>query len=213
MFQPEYFKRVDESSDDQFYVQPRLVVHIDDEALAATTALYREYLPAYSEVLDLMSSWRSHLPADVHYERVAGLGMNEIELSENPQLTDYVVQNLNRNARLPFKDESFDGCVLTVSVQYLTNPVAVFAEVGRVLRPGAPFLTVFSNRMFPTKAVAIWRSLDDQGHRKLVETYYQQAELFTDIEVIDRSPKGRWSSDPVYAVVGRRRVEPTFDFD
>lgn len=202
MFPANYFARIDESDDADFYQVPRLVVHIDDDAIKATTRLYGEYLPADGDILDLMSIWRSHLP-NQPFRSVVGLGMNEVELRENEQLSEYVVQNLNQNQRLPFEDQSFDGCTLTVSVQYLVRPVEVFAEVGRVLRPGAPFLTVFSNRMFPTKAVAIWRSLDDRGHLELVSRYYQAAGMFEPIEALDRSPR-RWS-DPLYAVVGRKR--------
>ena len=201
---PKYFQRYDESNDADFYGQPRLVNHIDDKAIRATTELYREYLPAGNDILDLMSSWVSHLPKDVAYGRVAGLGMNEEELRANPQLTEYVVQNLNQNPQLPYAHASFDGGMVTVSVQYLTNPIAVYKELGRVLRPGAPFLTVFSNRMFPTKAVAIWQALDDRGHQQLVRSYYEQAGLFDQIEVLDRSPRG-WS-DPLYAIVGRRKA-------
>ena len=196
------FQRYDETDDADFYVQPRLVNHIDDRAIRATTALFREYLPANGAILDLMSSWVSHLPNNVSYNRVAGIGMNEVELRENPQLTDYAVQNLNQNPQLPYADGSFDGGMVTVSVQYLTNPIAVYRDVARVLRPDAPFLTVFSNRMFPTKAVAIWQSLDDRGHQQLVRRYYEETGLFDQIEVLDRSPRG-WS-DPLYAVVGRR---------
>ncbi|MBC3785602.1 methyltransferase domain-containing protein [Spirosoma utsteinense] len=196
------FQRYDETDDANFYVQPRLVAHIDDAAIAATTDLFREYLPARGAILDLMSSWVSHLPGDVAYSRVAGLGMNETELRKNPQLTDYVLQDLNRQARLPYSDASFDGGMVTVSVQYLTDPFTVYREVARVLRPGAPFMTVFSNRMFPTKAVAIWQSLDDKGHQRLVRSYYEQTGLFDQIEVLDRSPAG-WS-DPLFAVVGYR---------
>ena len=202
MLPADAINRYDETNDTNFYVQPRLVVHIDDAAIAATTGLFREYLPANGDILDLMSSWRSHLPADVSYNRVAGLGMNETELQQNLQLTDHVVQDLNQNSALPYADASFDGGMVTVSVQYLTNPVAVYKEIGRVLKPGAPFLTVFSNRMFPTKAVAIWQSLDDKGHQQLVRHYYEQAGVFDHIDVLDRSPRG-WS-DPLYAVVGRR---------
>lgn len=195
------FQRYDETDDAQFYVQPRLVNHIDEAAIRATAELYREYLPTGGDILDLMSSWVSHLPAHVSYGRVAGLGMNETELRANPQLTDFVVQSLNQNAELPYPDNSFDGGMVTVSVQYLTQPVAVYQELARVLRPGAPFLTVFSNRMFPTKAVAIWQRLDDGGHQQLVQSYYEQTGLFDHIEVLDRSPT-RWS-DPLFAVVGR----------
>ena len=197
------FQRYDETDDANFYVQPRLVNHIDDSAIAATTALFREYLLAEGAILDLMSSWVSHLPEEVSFSRVAGLGMNETELRRNPQLTDYIVQNLNKQTQLPYSDASFDGGMVTVSVQYLTNPVAVYRDLARVLRPGAPFLTVFSNRMFPTKAVAIWQSLDDQGHQKLVRSYYEQTGLFDRIEVLDCSPS-QWS-DPLYVVVGYRK--------
>lgn len=200
-----YFRKYDETSDDDFYRSARLVVHIDDPAIAATTALFRELLPPGGAILDLMSSWRSHLPADVAYGRVAGQGMNATEMRQNPQLTDYVVQNLNKNQTLPFADGEFDGCVVTVSVQYLTQPVAVYREVARVLKPGSPFITVFSNRMFPTKAVAVWQALDDAGHAQLVETYYQQTGQFTNIRTEDRSPSPR-RSDPLFATIGYRTV-------
>lgn len=200
---PNPFQRYDETDDTDFYRQPRLVVHIDDQAIAATTQLFREYLPANGRILDLMSSWRSHLPTDVQYEQVVGLGMNATELEQNPQLTDHVVHDLNRQPRLTFEKDYFDGGTLTVSVQYLTDPVRIYQEVARVLKPGAPFITVFSNRMFPTKAVNIWQSMDDRGHQELVRSYYEQSLLFDQIEVLDRSPRG-WS-DPLYAVVGRRK--------
>jgi SAM-dependent methyltransferase len=202
MTSDQLFRRVDESDDLNFYVQPRLVVHIDEAAVAATTALFGEYLPAGADVLDLMSSWRSHLPTDVAYGRVAGLGLNAEEMRRNPQLSDYVVQSLNANPTLPYADASFDAAVCTVSVQYLTQPLAVFRELARVLRPGAPALIVFSNRMFPTKAVAVWQSLDDAGHCQLVEQYFRQVGGFEDITTLDRSPGRR--SDPLFAVVGKR---------
>lgn len=199
-----YFRKHDETPDDEFYQSARLVVHIDEPAIAAATALFRELLPPGGAILDLMSSWRSHLPADVAYGRVAGQGMNATELRQNPQLTDYIVQNLNHDPALPYKDGEFDGCVITVSVQYLTQPVAVFREVARVLKPGSPCITVFSNRMFPTKAVAVWQALDDAGHAQLVETYYEQTGHFTNIHTEDRSPAPR-RSDPLFATIGYRQ--------
>lgn len=206
MYPQRYFVRVDENDDDRFYDSPRLVTHIDAAAIAATTALYGEYLPENSEILDLMSSWRSHLPTDRAFSRVVGLGMNAVELRENPQLSEFVVQNLNRTPMLPFDDARFDGCVLTVSIQYLTQPIEVCREVARVLRPNAPFLIAFSNRMFPTKAVAVWRGLDDSGHLELVGSYLRATGSFDRIEQLDRSPR-RVASDPLFAVVGHRLAE------
>ncbi len=197
-----YFERQDESDDERFYEPTRLVTHIDDAAIAAVTRLYGELFPSGGAILDLMTSWVSHLPPAVDYRRVVGLGMNPAELDANPRLHERIVHNLNRDPRLPFADAEFDGAGICVSVQYLTQPVAVFREVGRVLRPGAPLVVTFSNRCFPTKAVAIWQALDDRGHGQLVRRYFEEAGNWTDISVLDRSPR-RWRGDPLYAVVGR----------
>jgi ubiquinone/menaquinone biosynthesis C-methylase UbiE len=197
----EAFRRYDETPDEEFYRTPRLVTHIDDRAIQAVTQLYRELFPAGGEVLDLMSSWISHLPPEVEYGRVVGLGMNEEELRHNERLDSYVVQNLNENPRLPFADAAFDGCGICVSIDYLTRPVEVLREVGRVLKAGSPVVITFSNRCFPTKAVAVWHQLDDKGRMRLVERYLREAENFEDVRGLDRSPR-RMFSDPLYAVVG-----------
>src|SRR5690606_12780663 len=129
---PEHYRRIDETDDARFYAAPRLVNHIDDAAIAAATSFYAHVLPRGAEVLDLMSSWVSHLPAGHDFVAVAGLGMNEVELRENPQLTEWTVHDLNADPVLPYDSGRFDGAVVTVSVQYLVRPVEVFAEVGRV---------------------------------------------------------------------------------
>jgi SAM-dependent methyltransferase len=199
---PRWFEKADASSDAGFYVAPRKVVHIDDTAIAAVTQLYRELLPANGAILDLMSSWRSHLPKDVKYSRVAGLGMNAEELRDNPQLTEHATQNLNVNPALPYGDNDFDAAVCCVSVQYLQKPVEVFREVGRVLKAGAPFIVTFSNRCFPTKAVNLWRSTSDEEHMQLVAIYFQAAGGWGNITMQDRSKKRAFGlqSDPLYAV-------------
>jgi SAM-dependent methyltransferase len=199
-----YFKRYDESDDSAFYLYPRLTAHIDDPACAALTRLLREEFPPDGRILDLMSSYVSHLPPDVPYAEVVGLGMNDHELRLNEQLHSSLVQDLNQNPILPFADASFDGAACTVSVQYLTRPVEVFAEVGRVLRPGAPFVVSFSNRCFPSKAVQIWVNTGDAQHLELVRRYFEVSGRFSDIRALDRSPR-RWLSDPLYAVIGRAR--------
>ena len=198
----EAFQRHDEAPDEEFYRTPRFVTHIDDHAVAAVTQLYREFFPPGGEILDLMSSWISHLPPEVEYGRVIGLGMNEPELRRNERLDSYVVQNLNENPQLRFGNAEFDGAGICVSIDYLTRPVAVLREVGRVLKEDAPLVITFSNRCFPTKAVEIWHRLDDAGHVRLVEGYLQDAGTFRDIHSLDRSPR-RHFSDPLYAVVGR----------
>jgi SAM-dependent methyltransferase len=197
----EAFRRTDEAPDEEFYRTPRLVTHIDDQAIAAVTQLYREFFSAGGEILDLMSSWVSHLPPEIEYRRVIGLGMNEVELRRNESLDSYEVQNLNINPRLAFGDAEFDGCGICVSIDYLTRPIEVLREVGRVLKVGSPTIISFSNRCFPSKAVAIWHQLDDRGHMRLVERYLKEAGNFANIRSLDRSPPRRLVGDPLYAVV------------
>ena len=197
----EAFRRYDESPDEEFYLLPRFVTHIDDRAIAAVTQLYREFFPPGGEILDLMSSWISHLPPEVEYRRVIGIGMNEAELRRNERLDSYVVHNLNTDPRLPFADAEFDGCGICVSIDYLTRPVEVLREVGRVLNVGSPVVIAFSNRCFPSKAVNIWHQLDDRGRMRLVERYLREAGNWSNIRSLDRSPR-RLFTDPLYAVIG-----------
>lgn len=195
------FRRQDESPDEEFYRTPRLVTHIDDRAIAAVTQLYREHFPKNGAVLDLMSSWVSHLPPEIRYQRVVGLGMNGTELRQNPRLDEYMVQDLNRNPRLPFGDAEFGGAGICVSIDYLTRPIEVLRDLGRVLKPEAPVVISFSNRCFPTKAVAVWHELNDAGRARLVERYLREAGNWNAVHSLDRSPRHMFS-DPLYAVVG-----------
>jgi SAM-dependent methyltransferase len=192
------FARVDGSDDRLFYAVDRKVTHIEDGAIETLRAFYGAVLPAGGRILDLMSSWRSHLPHEGLGE-VVGLGMNAAEMDDNPQLSAYRVHDLNAVPTLPFDDAAFDGCVCTVSVQYLTSPVEVFAEVRRVLGTGSGrlFAVAFSNRCFPTKAVAIWRYGSDADHVDLVRAYFSSAG-FGSVEAV-RLPS---PDDPVFVVTG-----------
>jgi len=198
MLPPAAFARHDEASDEEFYAFPRRVVHIDDGAIAALAQLYTELLPANGRILDLMSSWRSHFPETVRFRETIGLGMNAEEMIDNPQLTRFIVHDLNREVRLPFASGDFDAAVCAVSVQYLTQPLEVFREVRRVLRPGAPFVVAFSNRCFPTKAVAVWLGTSDRQHTELVRAYFEAVGGWSPVREEDRSPGDH--GDPLYAV-------------
>ena len=202
-----FFDRVDGGDDALFYQEPRLVVHIDDAAIAEIGRIFEEFLPANGVILDLMSSWRSHLPEEFVKSRMVGLGLNAVEMRENPQLDEYVVHDVNQEPRLPFEDTSFDGVILTVSVQYLTRPVEVFRDVCRILRPGGTLVITFSNRMFPTKAVRIWQGCSDEQRMTLVKLYLQKAGGYEGIRAEDRSPLPKGGSDPVYLVTARRAGE------
>jgi SAM-dependent methyltransferase len=200
----EHFARLDESPDAEFYNFPRKVVHIDEAAIATVKQVFREVLPPHGVVLDLLSSWRSHWPEGFPKRRLTGLGLNAEEMADNPDLDDYVVHDVNANPCLPFAADTFDAALLTVSIQYLTQPIAVFRDVNRLLKPGGPFVVVFSNRMFPTKAVAIWRMLNDQQHFDLIASYFQQAGNFVALETHDHTPAALAYTDPVYVVMARK---------
>jgi SAM-dependent methyltransferase len=192
------FDKADPTPDAEFYAFPRFVTHIDDGAIATVTRVYRERLPPGGAVLDLMSSWVSHLPDDVAYTSVIGHGMNQEELAANPRLSRWFVQDLNIEPTLPIDQATLDGVCLCVSVQYLQRPVDVFQDVRRVLRPGAPFVVSFSNRCFPTKAVAIWQSLSGPDQQRLVGAYMRAAGFSN---VIGEAATPR-QSDPLWVVIG-----------
>ncbi len=208
-FSPFEFMRQDESDDSLFYQVPRLVVHIDDQAIATIGELFREVIPPDSVILDLMSSWRSHWPAGHPKSRMVGLGLNAVEMRENPDLDDYVVHDVNKDPSLPLGDGSFDAVVISVSVQYLTRPVEVFRDVHRILKPGGQFLVIFSNRMFFTKAVRIWTVSDDARKMDLVASYFQYADCYEDIRGTCRNPRHGPYEDPVYVVMASKPSSPS----
>ncbi|XVF60172.1 hypothetical protein PTKIN_Ptkin08bG0023000 [Pterospermum kingtungense] len=216
--------------DREFYAYPRFVTHVDDGFIATLTDLYRERLRPGSEILDLMSSWVSHLPKEVVYKRVVGHGLNAQELARNPRLDYFFVKDLNQDQKLEMEDGSFDAVLCTVSVQYLQQPEKVFAEVFRVLRPGGAFIVSFSNRLFYEKAISAWRDGTGYSRVQLVLQYFQCIEGFTQPEVIrklptsgnaqdDKSPfnwfmrlLGLFSgSDPFYAVIAYKNFKPVYE--
>ena len=206
------FARLDEREDSEFYAQPRLVQHLDTMAIQQVTDIYARFLKDGMHVLDLMSSWVSHLPEDRSLT-ITGLGMNQEELEKNPQLAIHAIQDLNAKPRLPWPDANFDAAICTVSIEYLTRPVEVMQEVGRVLKPGAPFVVSFSDRWFPTKVVGIWNDLHPFERMALVLAYFHRAGNFTDLatESVSGYPRpadDKYAdrlqlADPIFAVSGR----------
>merc|ERR1711879_599308 len=188
-FPPESFRRADEQPDSVFYGEPRVNVHhIDDAARAAVQRHYLTLIEPYhgeANVLDLMSSWTSHLPADLKVKRLVGVGMNEEELRANPLLTERRVLDLNQeHVELPFDNDSFDVVLCSVSVDYLTRPMGVFKEVHRVLKPGGTCAMSFSNRCFPTKVIELWLHINGRERVYLVGSYFHYTPGFAPPESI-----------------------------
>jgi SAM-dependent methyltransferase len=212
LLKPEQREKLDGGNDRDFYSVPRLVTHVDDAFIARLTQLYRDRLDPSMRIFDMMSSWVSHLPAQMSFVEVVGHGMNAEELRKNPRLDRHFVQNLNVDLQLPLEDEYFDAVVNVVSVQYLQYPEAIFAEVCRILKPGGIAIFSFSNRMFYQKAIAAWRDATEMERVKLVEKYFRSVEGFSKPEVVaERSNLppvfqmlGLGGSDPFYAVISQK---------
>jgi SAM-dependent methyltransferase len=207
-------KKLDDTNDRNFYDVPRLVTHVDAGFIAQLTDVYRDRLNPGMRVLDLMSSWISHLPDEITFEHVEGHGMNAEELAKNPRLNHYFLQNLNENLQLPLADQTFDAVICTVSVQYLQYPEAIFTEIYRVLKPNGLCIMSFSNRMFYQKAIAAWRDGSERDRVNLVKSYFGAIPRFSTPEVIEKQSVvnpllqmfGLGSSDPFYAVIARRMM-------
>ncbi|KAL2528957.1 S-adenosyl-L-methionine-dependent methyltransferase superfamily protein [Forsythia ovata] len=229
--------KLDLKPDREFYAYPRFVTHVDDKFISTLTNLYRERLRPEMEILDLMSSWISHLPKEVKYKKVVGHGLNAQELSKNPRLDYFFVKDLNQDQELAVENGSFDAVLCTVSLQYLQQPEKVFAEVFQILRPGGVFIVSFSNRLFYEKAISAWRDGTAYSRVQLVVQYFQCVEGFTQPEVIRwlytattdagggngakennsiLSTITRWlglvsGSDPFYAVIAYKNFKPIYE--
>ena len=207
--------KLDETDDHLFYSYPRFVTHVDEQFIDRLTQLYREHLKPNSHILDMMSSWVSHLPDDIQFSHIEGHGLNEDELAKNPRLDRYFIQDLNKNPQFPLPDRSFDAVLNAVSVQYLQYPEKVFLEIHRILKPGGVAIISFSNRMFYQKAIQAWRDGSEADRVDLVKTYFNSVPGFKGfsipevIAIRSEVPSflqlfGLPGGDPFYAAIAHR---------
>ncbi|MBD2597501.1 class I SAM-dependent methyltransferase [Nostoc spongiaeforme FACHB-130] len=209
---PNERQKLDDTDDLLFYAYPRFVTHVDDGFIQQLTDLYRDRLKPNTRIIDMMSSWVSHLPEEIEFAHIEGHGLNAEELARNPRLNHYFVQNLNDNPQLPLADQDFDAVLICVSVQYLQYPEAVFSEIHRILKPGGIAIISFSNRMFFQKAIQAWRDASETARVELVKHYFTSVPGFTTPEVIVRQSTmpyflqlmGIGAGDPFYAVIAHR---------
>ncbi len=212
LLRPNQRTKLDDTDDTQFYSMPRFVTHIDEGFIDQLTQLYRDRLQPNTRILDMMSSWVSHLPEEIEFAHIEGHGLNAEELARNRRLNHYFVQNLNENPKFPLQDQDFDAVLNCVSVQYLQYPDAVFFEIHRILKPGGIAIISFSNRMFFQKAISAWRDGTEASRVELVKSYFQSVPGFSPPEVIARQSAapsflqmlGIGSGDPFYAVIAQR---------
>ncbi|BAQ60570.1 hypothetical protein GM3708_976 [Geminocystis sp. NIES-3708] len=212
LLHPHQRTKLDDSEDSFFYSFPRFVNHVDDNFINQLTELYRQQLKPNSRILDLMSSWVSHLPSEIEFTHIEGHGMNEEELKKNKSLNHYFIQNLNQNIELPLKDQDFDAVLCAVSVQYLQYPEAIFSEMARILKPNGVAIISFSNRMFYQKAISAWRDATDRQRIHLVKSYFQSVPDFSPPQIVATQPEipailqmfGIGGRDPFYALFAHK---------
>ncbi|NLI82274.1 MAG: class I SAM-dependent methyltransferase [Deltaproteobacteria bacterium] len=216
LYAPDAFARRDETDDKIFYSVDRFVEHLDSVALATVERVVGSLVVEKEPViLDLMASWDSHIPPNTKPSSVTGIGLNKNELAGNPALTQYLVHDLNDNPFLPLPDDTFDAVLNTVSIDYMTQPVEIFREVGRVLKPNGVFLVIFSNRMFPQKVVKAWWRMNEEERVTFVEELFKYVDMFDPPKTFVSRNKARppddkhahlgIPSDPVYVVYADKK--------
>ena len=209
-YTPYPFHRTNEDDDSIFYKTARLVNHLDETAIEQIKSIHSRLLYPSNKILDLMSSWTSHLPNSYENLQTTGLGLNEEELRANPQLTKTMVHDLNQLTKLPFPDNSFDAVICTSSIEYLTQPLEVLAEIARVTLPGGIFITTFSDRWFPGKEIEPWADLHRFERLGLILDYFLKTGKFENVHtesvlglprpLTDKHIAKTYISDPIFAV-------------
>ncbi len=195
--------------DEIFYQQPRFVHHLSDSFRNRLTSLYSEYLLNHHIILDLMSSWVSHLPSNISYKKVIGHGMNEAELSSNERLDRFFVQNLNKKQNIPIEDSSVDVGLIVAGWQYLQYPEKVSLELSRVIKSDSLLIISFTNRAFWTKAPNIWTYSSEEKRIEYVTSILTsngwRIEKIINERTKDKKLFGIYSSesDPFFSVIAR----------
>ena len=201
--------KIDISDDEIFYQQPRFVHHLSDSFRNRLTSLYSEYLLNHYIILDLMSSWVSHLPSNISYKKVIGHGMNEAELSSNERLDRFFVQNLNKKQNMPIEDSSVDVGLIVAGWQYLQYPEKVSLELSRVIKSDSLLIISFTNRAFWTKAPNIWTYSSEEKRIEYVTSVLTsngwRIEKILNEKTQDKKLFGFYSSesDPFFSVIAR----------
>jgi SAM-dependent methyltransferase len=217
LLKPNQRLKLDDTDDNLFYAYPRFVTHVDEGFIQQLTDLYGDRLQPNTRILDMMSSWVSHLPEEMEFAHVEGHGLNAEELERNPRFNHYFVQNINDNPQLPLPDQHFDAVLNCVSVQYVQYPEAVFSEIHRILKPGGVAIISFSNRMFFQKAIQVWRDASEAARVELVKGYFTSVPGFTTPEIIVSKSTApnflQWlgvpGGDPFFAVIAYRTLAIT----
>ncbi|QHC34596.1 class I SAM-dependent methyltransferase [Komagataeibacter xylinus] len=204
-FHPHSFTVASAESDTLFYSRRPTGPLLDQGAQTAITALYRTLLPEDGNILDLMAGPDSHLPPDMEFDSVIGIGVNAQALDANTRLTDRVVEDINETPDLPLADESMDAALVCDVVPYLRQPVQVFREIARVLQPGGLIIITYGTRFIPQKATALWQALEPDDRGRMLGVLLQRAGFGpVDTGSVTPAPEDMFWKDAVMALTARR---------
>ena len=201
--------KMDFSDDQIFYKNPRYVNHLSLSFRNRLTNLYSDYLCEHHVILDLMSSWVSHLPLKTRYKKIVGHGMNESELTANKRLDSFWIQNLNKTQALPIEDSSVDTGLIVAGWQYLQYPEKISLELSRVIKTDSLLIVSFSNRAFWTKSPNIWINSSEDKRIEYVKGVLSEngwrVEKILNEKTYQNKMFGLYSSesDPFYSVIAR----------
>lgn len=212
IYKPVERERSDTREDALFYAEPCFEHHGNSEYRAHLTGIYEKLIPTEAKILDLCSSWASHLPDSGCYQSVVGLGMNTRELHENQDLTSRITHDLNHNPRLVERSRlanlltpnSFDAVTCANGLQYLKWPETVVKEVYDLLRPKGVFIVSFGDNYQQQKATAGWIQRSSNERVELVERLLSNCG-FSSIEVFVPSSEAT-QGEPLYVLAGRKEV-------
>ena len=199
----------DMSDDELFYKNPRYVHHLSLSFRNRLTKLYSEYLCSHFIILDLMSSWISHLPDKTKYKKIIGHGMNELELKANKRLDSYWLQNLNKSQNLPLEDSTVNVALIVAGWQYLQYPENISRELSRVIKSDSLLIISFTNRAFWTKSPNIWTYSSDIKRiyylTSVLSTHGWKVEKILNEKTYENKLFGLYKSesDPFLSVIAR----------
>ena len=82
---------------------------------------------------------------DVTLIDISDLQLKQDEYVKERDNLDYKIIQGSISEPLPFKDNSFDGVINPVSINFIKTPILFYHEVYRVLKKGGCFITAFAN--------------------------------------------------------------------
>ncbi len=191
IFPAAYFRRYNEDDDSRFYPFNEPDEYLYNDSLNTFQTLTDDLLPRQAAVLDLTAGAHSYLSPEIKPLSLAGIGLSKEQMSRNPQLSEIIVQDLNLNPKLNFAEKEFDAALCTCGIQYLIQPLEIFCEINRILKPGGLFFVSFTGDCFPEKAIAFWLETQSRQHLLLVRRYFEASGNWRNIKQFPklRSPQ------------------------